>query len=491
MNIHNLCRTAALLSVLLLTVGGTMSACGGETVDTPVSGSVSDETAPAETEAPDKYDLLKTRDYGGYEFRVMTTYSNYAFTDFDVDAATGDILEDTVYKRNRAVEEKMNITIVNTKGQGYNDVDDRLRLDAAAGDDSFDLMFSEAGISVQSASNGSMLNLLSIPDIDFSNSWWEQNTLKDYKINGELYFTHSPMHLHYYESLVAILFNKHVAEEYQLDDMQTLAAAGSFTIDAMNEAARKCTQDMNGDGKMNAAEDLFGSAISTNLLPYFVLGADCRFTEMEDGRIVYHGVSDRLASFTEKLTGIVAKNGYIGYTTPGVETYADGYVGAFLSNHALFYVDVLGHVKDMRKMDADFGILPLPKFDEAQESYLSTNYCGAAILFVPVTDAHAEEIGPILEMLGAYSERDLLPAYYEVNIMTKGLRDEASAEMLHLMLDNITFDLSLVFQLNNINYLYETTVIQNKPIVSAFEKEEKRLQKSIDTMMGAFYSDGQ
>ena len=43
-----------------------------------------------------------------------------------------------------------------------------------SGDDLYDIMFSEAGISAASAVDGYMLDLREIPDMDLSKPWWEQ-----------------------------------------------------------------------------------------------------------------------------------------------------------------------------------------------------------------------------------------------------------------------------------------------------------------------------
>ena len=61
------------------------------------------------------------------------------------------------------------------------------------------------------SAGGYMLDLREIPDMDLSKPWWEQEANRWYEMNGRLFFTHSPMQLHYYESLIAIFFSKKIS----------------------------------------------------------------------------------------------------------------------------------------------------------------------------------------------------------------------------------------------------------------------------------------
>ena len=105
-------RIISALSAVLLALPA--AGCGGDTTDTPSQ--TPDTTAQAaEAAETDIYDTLITKDYGGRVFRVLTNYSNYAITDFDYESLCGELIEDTIYNRDRAVEEKLNIKIENTK----------------------------------------------------------------------------------------------------------------------------------------------------------------------------------------------------------------------------------------------------------------------------------------------------------------------------------------------------------------------------------------
>ena len=50
-----------------------------------------------------------------------------------------------------------------------------------------------------------------------------------------------------------------------------------------------------------------------------------------------------------------------------------------MSNRALFYYGELHSAEDMRASESDFGIMPMPKFDEKQEQYYTHNRSGYSL----------------------------------------------------------------------------------------------------------------
>ena len=90
-------------------------------------------------------------------------------------------------------------------------------------------------------------------------------------------------------------------------------------------------------------------------------------------------------------------------------------------------------------METDFGIIPYPKYDDAQDRYYSR--IEACELFcVPVTNKNHEFAGVVLEALAAESAKSVIPSYYDVALQGKVTRDEESSEMLDLIFNTRVFD---------------------------------------------------
>ena len=94
--------TALLLIALLASV----TACGSEagTVDETTAGS-EDATGTTAQEA-EEYPWADL-DCGGDSFTILNSTDNYGFYDaLDVESTTGDRLDDAIYARNRALEDR-------------------------------------------------------------------------------------------------------------------------------------------------------------------------------------------------------------------------------------------------------------------------------------------------------------------------------------------------------------------------------------------------
>jgi len=76
----------------------------------------------------------------------------------------------------------------------------------------------------------------------------------------------------------------------------------------------------------------------------------------------------------------------------------------------------------------------LGKYEPSQEGYFTTyNYANASSLSIPVTNSRPSETGLVVEALAAESMYTLTPAYYDIALERKYMRDEESREMLDII----------------------------------------------------------
>ena len=141
------------------------------------------------------------------------------------------------------------------------------------------------------------------------------------------------------------------------------------------------------------------------------------------------------------------------------------------------------------QMETDFGILPLPKYDEAQEDYITFVNPAGSCLTVPITVASVERSGIVLEAMASESYRYLTPAYYNTALQQKYTRDNESAEMLDLLLQNRVYDLAMIYSWGNINAEYRSLADNNKTdLASVVAKREKQIDLGIEKFIAAFQS---
>ena len=112
----------------------------------------------------------------------------------------------------------------------------------------------------------------------------------------------------------------------------------------------------------------------------------------------------------------------------------------FMNGQGLFLTESIGKAHIMREMRDDFGILPYPKYDEAQESYQTYICDGNTTGFsIPIT-ADAEKSGMILNALNALGMSDVRPEYYDRALKGKAARDNDSVAMLDIIFNSISDD---------------------------------------------------
>ena len=91
--------------------------------------------------------------------------------------------------------------------------------------------------------------------------------------------------------------------------------------------------------------------------------------------------------------------------------------------------------------------MPLPKYDEIQAEYRSwVNYL-APVLVLPSTadETTLHNTAVLLDALSFYSDRDVLPVYYDTVLKGRGAKDAESLEMLDYINRTKSFDASIAY----------------------------------------------
>ncbi|MCL2814819.1 MAG: hypothetical protein FWD23_09490, partial [Oscillospiraceae bacterium] len=138
----------------------------------------------------------------------------------------------------------------------------------------------------------------------------------------------------------------------------------------------------------------------------------------------------------------------------------------------------------LRSMEADFGVVPFPKADENQSRYYAASN-GAWPKIIPNTAPNPERTGIILEALAAESKNLTIPAFIEICLKTKYVRDEESSEMLTIILNSVTEDLGTTIFWDSVKAALLAEVMGKGNFVSVIEKQSARLEKLLNEMNDA------
>ena len=419
-------------------------------------------------------------DFGGHGFRVVDRDGigvYWVTVDMYAESENGEPINDAVYRRNRILEDKFNIDISEirkTDAEFMTFVQKSIQ----AGSDDFDVfctIMQNAGMLITKAH---LADLYSMPYFDFDKPWWDKTLNDSMTVANKLYGAAGAITTTTNDATWATLFNKDLNRIYELEDPYQLVKEGKWTLDLLYANSRTATKDLNGDGILTP-EDQWGT-IGQHECAYCLFAASGQKIVEKDGSDL-----PALALNSERTVSVLAK--IIEFMTDSdVQIQADDYYGkyedvwtqitsnAFSESRALYEITNFDMVKTLRNMEANFGILPLPKYDEAQPQHYSTmQYNNATVMCVPVTGADFERTGAILEAWAAESVDTLTKAYYDITLKGKYSRDDESSDMLDLIFSTRVMDQGMFFNWSGMQAFFEDFVTKkNLTFASHYEKAE-------------------
>ena len=466
--------------------------------DAPASPSTDPTVTPAEEEEDPMaalYADLPTGDYGGFTFAFLNNISNFAYTLMSAEELTGEGINDAIFNRNHKVEDTLNITIEENL-VGYSEVTSGMNAAIAAGDDTYACFWNEAGFVSSFGTSGKLLNVNEISTLNLSKPWWEGDAMNEIQILDRLYYLVGDIHLMFKESFWMCGYNRTLLDQSQLANPYDLVKEGTWTIDRMKEEMETVSLDLNGDGTMDG-NDRFGATCYSGCFHAFYMAADeVLITRNAEGIPENVTLGDRFYAVYEKIVNTIfsadAVNHYVCMDgkTQNITQYENGWHGVFLSGHALFYLEPIGSLKKLREMDNEFGIVPFPKYDDAQKNYVTYIATYAAMCGIPITNTDPERTGTILENLCAESHGDLRQAYVDTTLNFKYIRDEESKEMLDLILSTGRFNLCDLLAVSAIKDALANNASNGvTEVSSAIAKMEKVAAKTLDKALSVILGD--
>ena len=500
-------KNLALLFALLL-AGQTLIACGDAAKDNTAvteTAAATESQTEVVTEEPREYADLPEKDYGGQEAKIFVAYNvetgttNFGVSknEFGAHEEDGDVVNDTRYKRNTAVEEMLNITISDYDYNYENNLDcvhdtvrsfiDKLIM---AGDNDYMFMLLPGYTVCALAQKGSLQDLNTMQYLDLDKPWWDQKANADLTIMDRLFFTTGDISTADNDATCTVLFNKQVAQNHDLPDIYQFVLDGKWTLDKFYSLCSDVSKDLNGDGKYDET-DQYGAMVWDDIAMAVVnsTGDKCATTDA-DGNVILTLNNERTVNALEKYVEFGRDASQCFQYQRAVDASDTVAINMFSGDQVLFFMQLMQIVPKLRDMEADFGIIPFPKYDEAQDSYYNTVGSWHSVFFcMPMGTADPEMSTIIAEALACESKYTVTDAYYDVNLKTKAARDEQSAAMLDIIFDTRVYDLGWYYQFGGYNEAVMNLVrsqIKQQEFTSMYTKKEKNAQKAVDKVNTAF-----
>ncbi len=450
------------------------------------------QTPGVETEAPAaepddpfasraaEQDNLPERDFGGRDFIVVGSDEEGFGVYIATEELNGEGVNDAIYNRNAAVEERFNAKTVYSGVASYGDLSNQIAKAVKAADNqSFDLIQYHVVSSSGSAMKGYYHNWYDIPNVDFSRSWWSPSNVEDLTIAGKCFLAMGDFALSTVGRSYVMLYDRDQAKNYQLEDFYTVVKEGRWTVDALRNVCSQVYTDANGDGVENEGDYYgLGTDLYSNLNTYYWSTGNLIFSRGDSGELEFHYYSEHLVDAFDKCWDLINQ-------TPGIYTKGEHKAGMKLfSEYGCLtcnaYLD--GTISFLADFEHDYGVIPYPKFDEAQEQYrtmVDGNHEAMSILITEVGD-DLDFIGVMCEVLCAESYKYVMPAYFDVCLKQRYAASPNDAEMMDLCVNARVFDMGYVYDnWNGASFWFQDLLANaaHTDLASYYSKKAKVVEK--------------
>lgn len=469
---------AILCAVLTATACGNGTAAGGETTpepeETTTEAPETSEFEPAALSMDDGDFIIAENDIGDWMQSAFVTEEN------------GEVLNDSIYKRNMTVEDLYKVNIKGYKIQGGRNSQQLTELTNSilAGDKEFDVAFIPGELSsIIFNKPDYIIPLSEVKTLDLTHSWWDAQSVEAMTFKGRTISATGDMVVSTTGSSTITIFSKKIADDYGYD-MYQLVNDGKFTLDKAYELGQAVHADVNGDGKFEPDYDRFGLNLEALNLSQMVNAAGEKMvTTNKDGL-------PELTLNTPKVSEVVQKMITILDDYDSVVCGQDNrmkvsnFTNMFNEDRMFLWVTNLQRMNSARSYTADFGLIPFPKYEESDEYSAPVNPYWSSWIIIPATNADNDSTGYMLDALGYYSQQLVTPAFIETSVTTKALRDDESAKILASVLANKVFDAGTYF---NWGYrlLYNMMMQHNPNLASTLAAESDTIKASISSFIEA------
>lgn len=450
----NIKKLALLLAMLMLAavLTGTLASCkkDAEGDDTSDSDSDTVTTSGVANDGDGVVDVnwkdyLPKADFDGADVNICVETSTAPQWYLDDEETAQNVFQEEVAKRNAYIENTYNVylnfTLEGGDWAGFHQV---CQTNLWAGEAEFDVIAPRYYYMCDTA--GYFMNLKDVDAIHLDNPYWLKGWNDNTTINNKIFTAATYINLAPANNTVVLFVNNYYAEDLQIDvsELKEKVYAGDWTLEEMNLLMRAGTSD-NGDGVWDF-KDKYGLAYSVWGGRAMLVASGFKLSNVSatTNEIEWTVTSERNVSVFQELYKFFNNDVLAYYGGQGTDsTSAEGDVNLFLQGRALFWAHSIGQSVNVSKNIDSFSILPLPKFDDKQDDYIST-LLGTNVVGIMKNAKNPEMSGTILEAMSILSYVDVLPVYYEEMLKIRYQSDPETGKMLDFINEKIDIDFAFI-----------------------------------------------
>ncbi len=467
-------KKTRILSLILTALLASQALVGcGDNLDEKTTGD--DTTAQSVVDPYADWTLDELPEDLKFEGETFTIFRGSPQSYYLIEEETGDPVDDAAYKRNNAVQERFGIELnmlecpYGSDGTSQGEATKQISSLILAGDDTNDIYVHVQHTGMPGLiSQGLFRDWNEFPYFDFTKDYWYRKCLDDINYYDKVYAMTGAYNLSSLTSANCLLFNKRLCDDLNLDYPYQMVKDGTWTIDKWIEYLKVGTRDLDGDGKIDPLKDqtsYWGWGYEQMPALYMALGGDT-VKKLADGSPELNINNERTFNLVDRMRDIFAIEGCAyEYATYGI------FNTAFIEGRLLFIHGQLS--SNFREMEDDYGYIPYPKLDEDQESYCVRVQNTSSLTYIPITNSKDALTSAVLEYMAMYSYNTVVPAFFDVNLAVKGVRDEESAEMIPIIREACSFNDEAV------DFGVTSCIRDNKGLASLWAEKQASVEKSL------------
>jgi len=476
----------AMLFALVACSGGSSGGGNETTADKGALSPGNDTTVSGiEYEADSLPDSL---DFGGDKVVILSPSSGIAVNDITVEELSSDVVNDSIFNRERSVEDRLGVEIENYKTK---DMGTEISKQTGADDDMYQIIVGETYDYSKYSFEGILYDLYTVDNLDLDKPWWSNLFINEATIDGSLYIATGSISLSLLRNLMVVYYNKNIAESYRqnnealadLGDLYSVVDRGDWTLDKFHSLSSEVYEDTNGSTTRDE-EDVYGLGLHFYSLDAIWSAFDLNvLSSTNDGWFELDVNTDKLFGALEKTTDLIYNSN--GTYIPEDFTTVNSTASGFASGRYLFAVDYLNISEGaaLRNMADEYGVLPFPKLDSAQKDYYSYAYDTYLSYSIPLTNPSPEIAGAVMEAMASYSYRDTAPNYLDVALKGKYMNDPQSRKMIDIIVNNFKLDTAWIYIFtigSDYPSSYRSNILKNeRGFASEHEKNARNVSKRL------------
>lgn len=436
-------KIVALLLALLL-AGCALTACSGdkeqegESDDTTVGTVTDGESSP--------YDpAIDGLDFDGLEITFLVSdFIDVERKEFFGEEGSTDRVVAAIYKRNMAVEEKLGVKLKFMESE-FTNIQEDARAVYNSQDPTVDIYGAYEYFGMALAAEGIYYDLNQIRYLHPESSWWNQSWNQSVTYANQLYAVVGDINTSVATKAQVTFVNNDILAEQFKDDAPDLYKAvenNEWTIEYVKQLCKGIYLDNGLEANTRDMLDRYGLVLGPLSQPSQALLTACGYqwaTVGDDGRLDLTLDTEHNIDVIMKIQSLFDESNediFITDELPGVYYYAT----IFTKNNTLMAMAPMFTAEQLAATDISYSILPMPKYDEAQESYYSSTQDSHTFCAVSSISDAKHAVGAVLEYMGYLSERDITPEYFETFYKAQYASDPNTMKMFDEIVDSIHFD---------------------------------------------------